>query len=174
MNNLIETKKVPFYGKSRMEKQILSLLFRKFNQLFSSGTRLLINESWKIWRFNFNFIWMFVCSREVQLRQCRRLSISLDFTRVDSTNYPVHFQHIEHLEIVSINFEPLYQDRQELELHFHNVQVCTKIPISDNTRNRNETSNVITDPQVRWPLYHEHDEVKSFKRERSKVSFCYF
>ena len=61
--------------------------------------------------------------REVQLRQCQRLSVRLDLTGVDSTNIPIHFQAIEHLEIVDIIFEPQFQNRQELELNFNNVQM---------------------------------------------------
>lgn len=61
--------------------------------------------------------------REVLLRQCRQLSVRLDMTGVDSTNIPIHFQAIEKLEISDIVFEPQYQNRQELELNFNNVQM---------------------------------------------------
>lgn len=54
--------------------------------------------------------------REVQLRQCRRLAIRLDFTGVDSTNFPIHFNAIEQLDIEYISFEPLYQVKVQFNL----------------------------------------------------------
>ena len=45
----------------------------------------------------------------MQLRQCRRLALRLDFTGVDSSHFPIHFQSIEQLDIDYITFEPLYQ-----------------------------------------------------------------
>lgn len=63
--------------------------------------------------------------REVQLRQCKHLTVRIDMTGVDSTNIPIHFQAIESLEISDIVFEPQYQNRQELELNFNNVQMLS-------------------------------------------------
>ena len=67
--------------------------------------------------------------REVQLRQCRRLAIRLDFTGVDSTNFPIHFQAIEQLDIEYISFEPLYQVKIQLSYYvlyvpIHNYNIC--------------------------------------------------
>ena len=67
--------------------------------------------------------------REVQLRQCRKLSIRLDFTGVDSTHYPIHFQSIEQLDIEYISFEPRYQVRKK-----HSINIITSTLGNDNSK----------------------------------------
>lgn len=60
--------------------------------------------------------------RMIYIQHCNELFVRLDFHGVDSTNYPVFFRSLQKLHIEVINFEPNYQNRQELQLNFYNVQ----------------------------------------------------
>lgn len=60
--------------------------------------------------------------RMVYIQHCSELYIRLDFRGVDATNFPVYFRSLQKLHIEAINLEQTYTDRQELQLHFYNVQ----------------------------------------------------
>ena len=48
--------------------------------------------------------------------------VQLDFRDVDATNFPVYFRSLQKLHIETIDLEPGYRNRQELQLNFYNVQ----------------------------------------------------
>jgi len=60
--------------------------------------------------------------RMVYIQHCSELYVRLDFRGVDSTNFPVYFRSLQKLHIEEILFEPTYDNRQELQLNFYNVQ----------------------------------------------------
>ena len=59
--------------------------------------------------------------REVHFRHCNELDVTLNLRGIDATNYPVKFRAINRVNIKGVTFEPKYSDRQQLELHFYNV-----------------------------------------------------
>ena len=59
--------------------------------------------------------------RGVHFRHCNELDVKLNLRGIDATNYPVNFRSINKVNIKGITFEPRYSDRQELVLHFYNV-----------------------------------------------------
>ena len=59
--------------------------------------------------------------REVHFRHCNKLDVTLNLRGVDATNYPIKFRAINLVNIKGVTFEPKYSDRQELRLHFYNV-----------------------------------------------------
>ena len=56
------------------------------------------------------------------LQFCNELYVQLDFRDVDATNFPVYFRSLQKLHIETIDLEPGYRNRQELQLNFYNVQ----------------------------------------------------
>ena len=59
--------------------------------------------------------------RGVHFRHCNELDVKLNLRGIDATNYPLNFRSINLVHIKGITFEPRYSDRQELVLHFYNV-----------------------------------------------------
>ena len=60
--------------------------------------------------------------REVMVAQCKELYVRLDLRGVDATNFALTFKYITKLVVESVEFEPLYSDRQELRLKFNSVE----------------------------------------------------
>ncbi|XP_040580814.1 uncharacterized protein [Lepeophtheirus salmonis] len=60
--------------------------------------------------------------KKVIIKQCNRLHISLDFRKLQAGSFPIIFKSIRRVEIQNIIFDPMYKNRQELELDFNNIE----------------------------------------------------
>ena len=84
--------------------------------------------------------------REVHFRHCSELDVTLNLRGIDATNYPITFRAIQKVNVKGVTFEPKYSDRQELVLHFYNVNKLffNELTVRGNISNKLKPTHVQT------------------------------